>query len=391
MPVSAVGARQLASGTAEIALNENRNEKANDSTLVAQACRILPLDATQEGEHMSTISHLTNAAWHLTARPVGLPTAADFTWRESRLPDLAPGQVRVRNIWLSIDPTNRIWMNDADSYLPKIELGEVMRGIGIGRVEESRDASLQAGDLVQGMLGWQRYCLIPAKALNRLPPIPLPLSAHFGLLGHIGLTAFFGLTDVGQARAGETLVVSAAAGAVGSLAVQIGKNLGMRVVAIAGGAEKCRWLSDELGADAVIDYKAEDVDAGLQRTCPDGVDVDFENVGGRTLDAVLGRIKLGARIVLCGMIAQYNATAPEPGPANLARLLMQRGRIQGFIVLDYLDRAAEAAEKLIAWHLAGRIKYRLDVTDGLEQAPAALGKLFAGTNTGKVLVRVSDE
>lgn len=173
---------------------------------------------------MSTITHTANAAWHLAARPVGLPTAADFTWRESTLPDLAPGQVRVRNIWLSIDPTNRIWMNDADSYLPKIELGEVMRGIGIGRVEESRDASLQAGDLVQGMLGWQRYCLSPARALSKLPPIPLPLSAHFGLLGHIGLTAYFGLTDVAQARAGETLVVSAAAGAVGSLAVQIGKN-----------------------------------------------------------------------------------------------------------------------------------------------------------------------
>ena len=337
------------------------------------------------------MSATINTAWHLASRPAGPPTAANFEWRETTLPELADGQVRVRTIWLSIDPTNRIWMNDADSYLPKLELGEVMRGIGIGRVEESRDASLRVGDVVQGMLGWQQYCVSPARALSRLPPIPLPLSAHFGLLGHIGLTAYFGLTDVAQARAGETLVVSAAAGAVGSLAVQIGKKLGMRVVAIAGGAEKCRWLSEELGADAVIDYRTEDVASGLQRTCPEGIDVDFENVGGRTLDAVLGRIRLGARIALCGLISQYNTTEPEPGPTNLPNLLMQRGRIQGFIVLDYLDRAQEAAEKLIAWHLAGRMHYRLDVSKGLQSAPDALGKLFTGANRGKLLVQLGEE
>ena len=337
---------------------------------------------------MSTHS---NAAWHLVSRPAGEPAASNFEWRETTLPELAEGQVRVRNIWLSIDPTNRIWMNDADSYLPKIPLGDVMRGICIGRVEESRDASLQPGDIVQGLLGWQRYYVGPAMGLNKMPPIPLPLSAHFGLLGHIGLTAYFGLTEVGQAKAGETLVVSAAAGAVGSLAVQIGKNLGMRVVGIAGGTEKCRWVSEELGADAVIDYKAEDVAAGLRRTCPDGIDVDFENVGGRTLDAVLGRINLGARIALCGMISQYNATGPEPGPSNLAHLLMRRGRIQGFIVTDFMGRAREGVEKLIGWHMAGKLKYRLDVSEGLELAPAALSKLFSGANTGTVLVKVSEE
>lgn len=337
---------------------------------------------------MSTNS---NAGWLLASRPIGIPSAANFEWRDIPLPELAEGQVRVRNIWLSIDPTNRVWMNDADSYLPKLPLGAVMRGIGIGRVEESRDASLPAGTIVQGMTGWQKYCVSPAQALTKMPPIPLPLSAHFGLLGHIGLTAYFGLTDVAQARAGETLVVSAAAGAVGSLAVQIGKNLGLRVVGIAGGPEKCRWVSKELGADAVIDYKAEDVAAGLERTCPDGIDVDFENVGGRTLDAVLGRINRGARIALCGLISQYNSTAPEPGPSNFPNLLMQRGRIQGFIVLDYLDRAREAAERLIGWHLAGRMKYRLDISEGLELAPAALSNLFTGANTGKVLVQVSEE
>ena len=227
--------------------------------------------------------------------------------------------------------------------------------------------------------------------MTKLPPIPLPLSAHFGLLGHIGLTAYFGLIEVAQAKAGETLVVSAAAGAVGSLAVQIGKILGMRVVGIAGGPEKCRWLIEELGADGVVDYKSEDVAEGLRRTCPNGIDVDFENVGGRTLEAVLGRINLNARIALCGMISQYNASGPEPGPSNLGRLLMQRGRIQGFIMLDYLGRAQEGVEKLIGWHLAGRLKYRLDVSDGLALAPAALGKLFTGANTGKVLVKLSEE
>ncbi|HEY3441568.1 MAG TPA: NADP-dependent oxidoreductase [Paludibaculum sp.] len=337
------------------------------------------------------MSTTLNAAWHLVARPAGLPTADNFEWRESALPALAEGEVRVRSIWLSIDPTNRIWMNDADSYLPKLALGSVMRGGCIGQVEESRDASLQAGDIVQGLLGWQRYYTGPAKWLTKMAPIPLPLSAHFGLLGHIGLTAYFGLTEVAQAKAGETLVVSAAAGAVGSLAVQIGKNLGLRVVAIAGGAEKCRWVMEELGADSVIDYKAEDVAVGLRRACPDGIDVDFENVGGRTLEAVLGRINLGARIALCGMISQYNAASPEAGPSNLANLIMRRARIQGFLVSDYWGQAREAAEKLIGWHLAGQLKYRLDVSEGLELAPTALLKLFSGANSGKVLVRVGAE
>jgi NADPH-dependent curcumin reductase CurA len=332
----------------------------------------------------------TNQSWLLAARPAGVPGPTHFEWSESALPALSEGQVRVRVIYLSIDPTNRVWMNDADSYLPRLPLGQVMRGIAIGRVEESRAASLSPGDVVQGALGWQRYWSGPAAAVTRLPPIGLPLTAHFGLLGHIGLTAYFGLLDVGQAKAGETLVVSAAAGAVGSLAAQIGKAIGMKVVGIAGGEQKCRYLREELGLDAAIDYKAEDVAASLRHHCPEGIDVDFENVGGATLDAVLAQLRLRARVVLCGLISQYNSARPLP-LFNTANLLTQRARMEGLIVLDYLGRAAEAVQQLIAWHLQGSLKYRLDIADGLHQAPAALSKLFEGANQGKMLVRISEE
>ncbi|MBI5283224.1 MAG: NADP-dependent oxidoreductase [Candidatus Solibacter usitatus] len=333
----------------------------------------------------------SNTAWTLASRPVGQPEKSNFQWIETALPELGEGEVLVRTIWLSLDPTNRAWMNDVDGYMPSLKLGEVMRGIALGRVEESRSPAFAAGDMVQGMLGWQRYYVGSAKGLTKLPPIPLPLSAHFGLLGHIGLTAYFGVTEVGQAKAGETMVVTTAAGAVGSLAAQIGKIMGLRVVGIAGGAEKCRWLTEELGLDAAIDYKSEDVGAALDRECPGGIDVDFENVGGAMLDAILARINIGARIALCGLISQYNASRPVPGPYQFANLLVRRGRVQGFIVLDYLHRAEEAARQLIAWHMEGKLKYRLDVAEGLEQAPAALLKLFDGRNTGKLLVRVGQE
>ncbi|MBI5084797.1 MAG: NADP-dependent oxidoreductase [Acidobacteria bacterium] len=333
----------------------------------------------------------SNMAWTLASRPLGQAEESNFRWIETALPELSDGDVLVRTLWLSLDPTNRAWMNDVDGYLPSLKLGEVMRGIAIGRVEESRSPAFAAGDIVQGMLGWQKYYAGSAKGLTKLPPIPLPLTAHFGLLGHIGLTAYFGVVEVGQAKAGETMVVTTAAGAVGSLAAQIGKILGLRVVGIAGGAEKCRWLTEDLGLDAAIDYKNEDVGAALDRECPAGIDVDFENVGGAMLDAILARINIGARIALCGLISQYNASRPVPGPYQFANLLVRRGRVQGFIVLDYLHRAGEAARQLIAWHLEGKLKYRLDIVEGLEQAPAALLKLFDGRNTGKLLVRVGEE
>ncbi len=331
-----------------------------------------------------------NQEWRLVARPKGLFRESDFRWVEEETPVLADGQALVRTIYLSLDPTNRGWAS-TDTYLPAVPLESVMRGIALGRVEESRAPGLAPGDVVQGMLGWQRYAVVPQSALTKLPPIPLPLSAHMGLLGHIGLTAWVGLLRIGQPREGETLVVSAAAGAVGSLVGQIGKIQGMRVVGIAGSDEKCRWLTEELGFDAAVNYKKRPVLAGLRRECPQGIDVYFDNVGGATQDAALSLINQRARIVVCGLISQYNATAPVPGPRNLGNLLVQRARMEGFIVLDHLDLAEKAAADLIRWHLAGRLQYRLDVVHGLEKAPAAVNRLFDGSNAGKLVVRVSEE
>ena len=334
------------------------------------------------------MSERVNAAWHLVRRPDGLLKDGDMEWREAELPPLGEGEVLVRQELLSLDPTNRVWMNDADSYLPRLPLGAVMRGIGIGTVEESRSEKYSPGDTVQGLLGWQKYHQGPAEGMTKLPPIPLPLEAHLGLLGHIGLTAYFGLCEIGKAKEGETLVVSAAAGAVGSLVGQIGKILGLRVVGIAGGARKCAWLTEELGFDAAIDYKSADLNKELSRLCPKGIDVYFDNVGGRVLEAVLNHINLRARIVACGMISQYNARHPEPGPSNLGAIIGKRARIEGFIVLDFLDRAMEGALKLIGWHMSGRLHYRVDMVEGLEKAPEALNRLFSGANQGKLVVRI---
>lgn len=332
-----------------------------------------------------------NQQWLLTSRPHGEPSESNFTWNESPLPALADGEVLVRNIYLSLDPTNRGWMNETATYLPPIPLGSVMRGGAIGIVEESRNPAFAAGDIVQGLLGWQLYFIGAGPGLTKLPPLPLPLTAHLGLLGHIGLTAYYGLLDVGKPKPGETLVVSAAAGAVGSLVGQIGKIKELHVVGIAGGPEKCRWLTEELGFDAAIDYRSEDVAASLRQHCPKGVDIYFDNVGGRILEAVLSVIRLGARIPICGMISQYNNTAPQPGPSNLVNLIVFRALMQGFLVSDYMSRAEPAMRELIGWHLAGRLKYRLDLSEGLASAPSALRKLFTGANTGKLAVHISPE
>jgi NADPH-dependent curcumin reductase len=331
-----------------------------------------------------------NPQWRLVARPEGLFKESDFRFVEEDTPPVGDGQVLVRTIYLSLDPTNRGWAA-GDTYLPAVPLEGVMRGIALGRVEESRAPGIVPGDVVQGMLGWQRYAVLPGQAVTKLPAIPLPLSAHLGLLGHIGLTAWVGLLQIGQPKEGETLVVSAAAGAVGSLVGQIGKIRGMRVVGIAGSHEKCRFLTEELGFDAAVNYKARPVLAGLRRECPEGIDVYFDNVGGATLDAVLSLINLRARLVICGLISQYNATAPVPGPRNLGNLLVKRARMEGFIVLDHLDQAGKAAADLVRWHLAGRLQYRLDVVHGLEKAPEAVNRLFDGSNAGKLVVRVSEE
>lgn len=333
---------------------------------------------------------LLNQQWRLRSRPRGNLTASDFEWAEQPVPAVVAGQVLVRNVYLSLDPTNRMWAA-ADTYLPAVRVGDVMRGIALGVVEASEDPALAPGDLVEGLLGWQRYALVEGKTLHPVARSGLPLPAHLAVLGHIGLTAYVGLLDVGQPRPGDTLVVSAAAGAVGSLVGQIGKIQGCRVVGIAGTDAKCQWLTGELGLDAAINYRRERVSTALARACPDGIDVYFDNVGGEILDAALALINLRARVVLCGLISQYNAKGPVPGPTNLGRVLVQRARIEGFIVLDHIARAAEAYPQLVEWVRSGRLQYRVDVVDGLESAPEALNRLFDGTNRGKLVVRVSDE
>jgi NADPH-dependent curcumin reductase CurA len=330
-----------------------------------------------------------NRQWRLAARPEGFVKNSDFHWTEEPAASPGEGEVLIRNLYLSLDPTNRGWMNETPTYLPPIALGDVIRGVTIGMVEESRNPNFPEGSHVQGLLGWQDYAVSNGAGLTPLPANSgIPIPAFFAVFGHIGMTAYFGLLDVGKPRSGETLVVSAAAGATGSLVGQIGKIKGCRVVGIAGGAKKCRWITEELGFDAAIDYKAGSVLDGLKQHCPDGVDIDFENVGGEILDAVLSVINFKARIVLCGLISQYNAERPAPGPSNFTNILLKSARVEGFIVLNYTDRAQEAFADLGKWMAEGRLKYKVDIVEGLEQAPHALNMLFEGTNQGKLIVKI---
>ena len=336
------------------------------------------------------MANRVNHQWRLAARPEGLIKESDFTWTEEAVPELQDGQVLVRNLYLSLDPTMRGWAS-RDTYLPAVPIGAVMRGGTIGVVEESRNPNFKVGDHVSGFFGWQEYAVTDGKGMNSmtvLPNLGVPLTAHFGLFGHIGMTAYFGLLDIGQPKPGETLVVSAAAGAVGSLVGQIGKIKGCHVVGIAGADDKCKWIVDELGFDSAINYKTENVAAALKKHCPNGIDIDFENVGGEIMDAVLAQINLRARIVLCGLISGYNATEPVPGPYNFANILVQRARVEGFIVMDYASRAMECMTELGKWLMEGKLKYRIDEVEGLKAAPMALNRLFEGTNIGKLVVKI---
>ncbi len=326
----------------------------------------------------------------LAARPVGAIKDSDFQVTESAIPKPGDGQVLVKTLYLSLDPAMRGWMNDTDSYIEPVQLGDVMRGSTIGEVIESNDPAFAVGDNVFGSNGWQQYCVVDPATLTKLPSeVPLPLTNFLSVLGVTGLTAYFGLLEVGDPKAGETVVVSTAAGAVGSIVGQIAKIKGCRVVGIAGSDEKCAWCVDDLGFDACINYKKQDVEAELKNACPDGVDVYFDNVGGDVLNIVLGMNNFGSRIILCGAITQYNATAPVPGPANYIRLLTKSSRMEGFIVLNYLDRFQEGVMQMAQWVLEGKIKHREDVVEGLENAPHAIHKLFDGTNKGKLIIKVA--
>lgn len=335
-----------------------------------------------------------NRRFLLRFRPEGRIEPDDFEQVEEEVPEPGDGQALVRNLYLSLDPTNRIWASGMDAYMPPVELGTVMRGMGLGEVVSARTSDYQEGTLVSGFVGWQDYTLADASAeypLMALPAdLPAPPTAMVGALGMTGLTAYFGVTEIGKPEEGQTVVVSAAAGAVGSVAGQIAKAMGARAVGIAGTDEKCDWLTSDLGFDAAVNYRDDDWREQLAGACPDGVDVDFENVGGEIMDHLFTMLNLDARVVLCGLISQYNEEGPWQGPVNFPQLLMRRVRLQGFLILDYLPRFGEAMEQMARWHADGTIKHEDTVVEGLEHAPSALNRLFDGTTRGKLLVKIAD-
>jgi NADPH-dependent curcumin reductase CurA len=332
-----------------------------------------------------------NHQFRLAARPRGMVGREHFDYVEEPVPELEEGQSLVEILYISLDPAMRGWMNEGRSYVPPVALGEVMRAVTAGRVVESKSTKLAAGDYVSGWLGVQEYAVCDENAVSKVNTEAVPLPTYLGALGMPGITAYFGLLEVGAPKEGETVVVSAAAGAVGSVVGQIAKLKGCRVVGIAGGPEKCKWIVDELGFDAAIDYKSEDVGAALKQHCPAGVDVYFDNVGGDILDAALARLARGARVVICGAISQYNNLDAVKGPSNYMSLLVNRARMEGFVVVDYMSRAPEATREMAGWIADGRLVAREDVIEGFERFPDALVKLFAGENVGKLVLKVADE
>lgn len=332
-----------------------------------------------------------NRQWVLARRPHGMVTRDDFEYREVPIPQPGEGQLLLRNRFLSFDPTQRGWMEDRESYLPPVQIGEVMRAGSVAEVVDSRHPDFQVGDLVQTTGGWQDFVVVEPGAgwpfVTRVPegiPPTMPLS----VLGVTGLTAYWGMLDVGRPHAGETVLVSGAAGATGSVAGQIARIRGCRVVGIAGGEQKCRWLTEAARFDAVIDYKSENVDRRIGELCPGKVDVFFDNVGGPILEAALNHIAQRARVVLCGGISGYNAVEPQPGPANLMNLVVMRARMEGFIVLDYMDRAEQAVTDLLSWVRSGELVYQEDLQKGFENIPDTLNRLFTGRNVGKQLLEI---
>lgn len=335
-----------------------------------------------------------NRQWLLAKRPQGMLSLDDFEYREVSIPtaNLAAGDLLLRNLWFSFDPAQRGWMDDRDSYLPPVTLGEPMRATAVAQVVASGNEQFPVGSLVQGLMDWQDYTLVSSD--NPMQPHPIPAGTPpnypLSIFGATSLTAYFGILDIGQIKAGDTVVVSGAAGAVGSVAAQIARIKGCRVIGIAGGTEKCQWLLNECQLDAAIDYKNEDIHQQLTTLCPEGVDVFFDNVGGHTLEVLLEHMSDHGRIVSCGQIANYNAEQPAPGPSNLNRITERRLRFEGFILIDFIDRIEEAMNEIAPWVMGGELAFREDVQQGFENIPSTLLRLFTGQNIGKQLLKVSD-
>jgi NADPH-dependent curcumin reductase CurA len=324
----------------------------------------------------------------LASRPIGAVSEQNFRFVESALPVPVEGQVLVRSLFLSLDPYMRMRMNDARSYAPPVEIGEVMVGGAVGEVIESKDARFKAGDVVSGRLGWQLFAAVDAGTVRKVDTQGAPLSTALGVAGMPGVTAWYGLMKIGEPKAGETVVVSAASGAVGSVVGQIAKLKGCRAIGIAGGPEKCAYVVDELGFDACIDYKSASLESALREAAPEGIDIYFENVGGRVLDAVLPLINAYARIPFCGYVSEYD-TGNAYGVTGLKSLLTNRARLQGFIISEHLEIWQQATTELTGWLLAGSLRYRETIATGLESAPAAFIGMLQGRNFGKQLVRLS--
>jgi NADPH-dependent curcumin reductase CurA len=332
---------------------------------------------------------LVNHRFTLASRPVGMPKRTDWSYGEEAVRELREGEVLIKVLLISLDPAMRGWMKQARSYVPPVPIGEVMRALALGKVVASKNPKFPIGKHVSGTFGVQEYFISEGKGLTEVDPQVAPLPTFLNVLGMTGMTAYFGLLETGQPQAGETVVVSAAAGAVGAVVGQIAKIKGCRAVGIAGGAGKCSYLVDDLGFDAAIDYKSEDVSEALRKACPQGINIFFDNVGGDILEAALANLARGARVVICGAISQYNVTGPVQGPRNYLSLLVQRATMKGMLVFDYADRYAHAVQEMAGWMAAGKLKSREHIVEGLETFPDTLLKLFTGENLGKLILKVA--
>lgn len=332
---------------------------------------------------------MINHQFRLAARPVGLVKRSDFSFVEEAVPEPKDGEMLVKIVYISLDPAMRGWMNEGRSYVPGVGIGDVMRALALGQVIASKNAAFAVGDYVYGAFGVQEYAISNGQGATKVDPSLVPLPVYLGALGMPGMTAYFALLETGELKPGDTVLMSGAAGAVGTVAGQIAKIKGCPVVGIAGGPAKCKFITEELGFDAAIDYKSEDVRKAIARHCPKGVDVYFDNVGGDILEAALANLARGARVVLCGGISQYNSTGPIKGPSNYLSLLVNRATMRGMVVIDFAPRYGEAAREMAGWIKAGKLKTREDIVEGFETFPETLLKLFKGENTGKLILKVA--
>ena len=335
---------------------------------------------------------MQNKQWILNSFPVGEIKDNDLIFKDSNLNGINDGEVLIKNIYLSLDPANRGWMSGKASYVDAMQIGDIMRGGTIGIIEESKNEKFKTGDAVQYQGGWQEYCINDGKGLIVIPlNTGLELPSFLSVMGMPGMTAYFGLLDVLKPKENETIVVSGAAGAVGSLVSQIAKIKGCRVIGIAGTEEKCSWLKNDLNVDGVINYKTDNLDSTLKELCPDGIDMYFDNVGGEITEAVINRFNIGGRMSICGQISGYNSETLQPGPRNWINILVKRLKVQGFIVFDYQARAKEAFVDMSKWMAEGKLQHKNHIVDGLENAVSSLKMLFSGENKGKMIVRITEE